>query len=56
MVQGKLSGLLIKSFIKCLGQQNWNFLQLFCNNLAISYDWLKCKGINHSYLKKLLEW
>ena len=56
MVLGKPLGFLIKSSPICLGQQNWNSLQLFCNNLAISYEWLKWKGINHSYLKKLLEW
>ena len=56
MVQGKSLGFLIKSSPKCLGQQNQNSLQLFCNNLAISYDWIKWEGIDHTYLKRLLEW
>ena len=56
MVQGKPLAFLIKSSPKCLEQQNQNSLPLFCNNLAISYEWLKWKGINHSYTKKLLEW
>ena len=56
IVLGKPLRFLIKSSPKCIGQQNLNSLQLFCNNLAISYEWLKWKGINHSYLNKLLKW
>ena len=37
VVQGKSLGFLIESSRKCFGQQNQNSLQLFCNNLAISY-------------------
>ena len=41
IVLGKPLRFLIKSSPKYIGQQNLNSLQLFCNNLAISYE-----GIN----------
>ena len=46
---------LIKFSPKTLTQQNYNSLELFCSHLATSCELLKWQGINHSYLKKLLQ-
>ena len=48
--------ILIKSSPQSLTKQNQDSLERLCCDLVVLYELLKWQGINHSYLRKLLEW
>ena len=48
--------ILIKSSPQSLRKQNQGSLERLCSDLVVLYELLKWQGINHSYLRKLLEW